>query len=62
MINQMWGPFVDLTGDGGYQAATMGDWFVMKYANIVMFVAVATLFVVGMFVHLPEPAETDDEH
>lgn len=54
MIHQLWGPFVDLVGGGGYQALTFGSWFVMKYANVLMFVVVALLFTVSMFLHLPE--------
>src|SRR5512135_3830163 len=44
VINQLWGPLIDLVGDGGYKALTIGDWFLMKYANIVMYVIIAALF------------------
>ena len=54
MINQLWGPLIDLVGDGGYKALTIGDWFLMKYANIVMYVIIAALFLGGMFINLPE--------
>lgn len=53
MIHQLWGPFADLVGDGGYSAWTLGSWFVLKYSNVLMYVAVAALFVVGMVVNLP---------
>ena len=54
VINQLWGPFVNLVGDGGYAAWTISDWFVMKYSNLAIYVLIATLFVLGMFVDLPE--------
>ncbi len=58
MIDQLWGPVVNLVGDGGYRALTFGDWFVMKYSNVVMFVVVAMLFIIAAFVNLPGD-ETD---
>jgi len=54
VIHQVWGPLVNLVGDGGYRALRIGGWFVMKYSNIVMYVIIAGLFVLGMFVGLPE--------
>lgn len=54
MIEQLWGTLFNLVGDGGYGALTVGGWFLMKYANIVMYGIVAVLFVVGMLVDLPE--------
>lgn len=54
MINQLWGPLINLVGDGGYKAWTIGDWFMMKYANIVVYLIIAVLFVVAMFVNLPQ--------
>lgn len=54
MIRQVWGPLVDLVGAGGYRAFTVGDWFLMKYANLLVYLVIAGLFVVGMFVPLPE--------
>ena len=59
MIHQLWGPLVNLVGDGGYRALTAGDWFVMKYANVLMYVAVAVLFTASMFLHLPEHGTED---
>lgn len=53
MIHQLWGPLVNLVGDGGYRALTLGGWFVMKYANVLMYVVVAVLFTASMFLHLP---------
>lgn len=58
MIDQLWGPLINLTGDGGYLAWTIGGWFVMKYANIVMFIIIAVLFLGGMFINLPEKDES----
>lgn len=54
MIHQLWGPFINLVGNGGYRALTIGGWFVMKYSNIVMYLIIAALFVAGLFVGLPE--------
>jgi len=54
VINQLWGPLIDLVGDGGYRAWTIGDWFVMKYGNLVLFIIIAVLFLAGMFINLPE--------
>ena len=54
MIHQWWGPLVNLVGDGGYRAVTIGDWFLMKYANVLMYVTIAVLFTASMFLHLPE--------
>ncbi len=45
---------VDLIGSGGYRALTLGGWFVMKYANVLMYVVVAVLFTASMLLHLPE--------
>lgn len=53
MINQLWGPLVDLVGDGGYKAWTIGDWFLMKYANIVVYAIIGVLFLAGMFINIP---------
>ena len=54
MINQLWGPLFDLTGDGGYKAWTIGDWFSMKYANIVVIVLIAVIFLAAMFINIPD--------
>jgi len=59
MIHQLWGPLANLVGDGGYQALTFGSWFVMKYANVFMYVAVAVLFTASMIFHLPEHGGED---
>ena len=60
MINQLWGPLVDLVGDGGYSAWTIGDWFVMKYANIIVYVVIAVLFIAAMFINIPDRAAHAD--
>jgi len=54
VINQLWGPLFDLTGDGGYKAWTIGDWFVMKYANIVVIAIIAVIFLAAMFINIPD--------
>ena len=48
-----------MVGDGGYQALTFGSWFVMKYSNVLMYVAVAVLFTASMILHLPEHGGED---
>lgn len=53
MINQLWGPIVDLVRDGGYAAWTVGDWLTLKYANLILFAIVAVLFVGGMLIDVP---------
>ena len=54
VIKQFWGPVVNLVRDGGYAAWTIGDWFVMKYANVAIYLLIAALFIVGMVIDLPE--------
>ncbi|MHB8244258.1 MAG: hypothetical protein ACYDGN_02735 [Acidimicrobiales bacterium] len=54
MTTQLFGSLVNLVGNGGFRAWTFGDWFLMKYGNIVMVVLVAGLFLVGLVVNLPE--------
>ena len=54
MINQLWGPLFDLSGDGGFKAWTIGDWFTMKYANLVVYLVIAVLFLAAMVVNIPE--------
>lgn len=52
MINQLWGPYLDLVGAGGYAAWTVGDWLTLKYGNLIMLAIVAVLFLVGMVIDL----------
>jgi hypothetical protein len=52
MIQQLWGPVFDLTGNGGYNAWTF-SWFFLKYANVVEMILVVLIFVAGMFINLP---------
>jgi hypothetical protein len=54
VINQLWGPYLDLVGDGGYAAWTFGDWVTLKYGNLIMFAIIAVLFIAGMFIDVPE--------
>lgn len=54
MIHQLWGPLINLVGDGGYRAWTIGDWFLMKYSNVVSIIIIAALFFGGMFINLRE--------
>ena len=58
MINQLWGPFIDLVGDGGYAAWTFGDWVTLKYGNLIVLAIIVVLFVVGMFIDVPHRAES----
>ena len=57
MIHQFLGPALDLVGRGGFSAWKVGDWLVVKYGNLVLMVLVAILFLIGMFLHLPEAAD-----
>jgi hypothetical protein len=54
VIDQLWGPMINLVGDGSYLAWTIGDWFLVKWGNLAMFVLIAVLFLAGMFIDLPE--------
>ena len=54
MINQLWGPFINLVGDGGYAAWTFGDWVTLKFGNLVIFAIALVLFGAGMFINLPQ--------
>jgi hypothetical protein len=54
VIHQLWGPLINLVGDGGYRAWTIGHWFLMKYSNLVPLIIIAVLFLAGMFINLPE--------
>lgn len=57
MINQLLGPVFNLIGDGGFGAWRIGTWFVLKYANLVMFVVVAALFGLGLVLNFPDRTE-----
>ena len=54
MIDQLFGPVVNLVGDGGYHAWTVGTWLVVKGANIIIYVVIAVVFVLGMLINIPE--------
>ena len=54
MINQLWGPFINLVGDGGYAAWTFSDWVTLKFGNLVIFAIALVLFGAGMFINLPQ--------
>jgi hypothetical protein len=58
VIHQLLGPVFNLVGDGGFAAWKVGDWLVVKYANLVLIGLVAGLFLAGMFFHLPESKDT----
>lgn len=52
MVNQLWGPFVNLVGDGGFKAFSH-SWVFVKAGNLIEILLVVALFVGGMFVNLP---------
>ena len=54
VINQLFGPVVNLVGDGGYSAWTVGTWLVVKGANVVLYGVVALVFLLGAFINSPE--------
>jgi hypothetical protein len=59
MLNQLWGPVFDLTGNGGFRSLSHAWWFV-KTANLIEIVLVILLFVGGMFLHLPGGDSTEE--
>ena len=61
VINQLWGPVVNLVGDGGYDAWTVGTWLVVKGANIIMYAVIAVVFVAGMLINIPEHQQDTHE-
>jgi hypothetical protein len=54
VIDQLWGPVVNLVGDGGYSAWTVGTWLVVKGANLIMYAVIAVVFLLGAFINIPE--------
>ncbi|MHB1711879.1 MAG: hypothetical protein ACYCV7_10820 [Acidimicrobiales bacterium] len=62
MITQLFGPVINLVGNGAYRSWTIGDWFLMKYGNLVMLALVAGLFLVGLVVNVPEHTEGVGSH
>jgi hypothetical protein len=54
VINQLWGPLFDLSRGGGFKAWTIGDWFTMKYANLAVYALIAIVFLVAMFINIPD--------
>lgn len=59
MIQQLLGPVVDFVRAGGFRAWSIGDWFFVKYANVAVVLLVAVVFLVGIWVNLPEHLEAD---
>ena len=64
MIDQLFGPVVNLVGDGGYHAWTVGTWLVVKGANVILYAVIAVVFLLGVFINIPEhhsdPQENSD--
>jgi hypothetical protein len=54
VINQLWGPLFDLSRGGGFKAWTISDWFTMKYANLALYALIAIVFLVAMFINIPD--------
>lgn len=54
VTHQLWGPLINLVGDGGFRAWAIGEWFLMKFANLVQLIVIAVLFLAAMFINLPE--------
>ena len=63
VINQLFGPVVNLVGDGGYSAWTVGTWLVVKGANVVLYGVIALVFLLGAFINIPEhhPDTSEDQ-
>ena len=53
MLNQLWGPFFDLVGNGGFSSVSFG-WVLIKIPNLIEIILVVVLFVAGMFINLPD--------
>jgi hypothetical protein len=52
LIHQLWGPLVDLVGNGGFAAWTF-SWFTLKIGNLIEMILVILIFLAGAFVNLP---------
>lgn len=53
VLNQLWGPFFDLVGNGGFSSLSFG-WVLIKIPNLIEIILVVVLFVAGMFINLPD--------
>jgi len=53
VIHQLWGPFFDLVGNGGFASVSFG-WVLIKIPNLIEIILVVVLFVAGMFINLPD--------
>ena len=60
MIHQLWGPFWDLVGNGGFASVSFG-WVLIKISNLIEIILVVVLFVAGMFINLPDRAGRRDK-
>jgi hypothetical protein len=61
MINQLWGPVFNLTGDGGFRSLSHA-WLFVKTSNLIEILLVIILFIGGMFIHLPGGDATEEAH
>jgi len=61
VIHQLWGPFWDLIGNGGFASVSFG-WVLIKIPNLIEIILVVVLFVAGMFINLPDRARRADGH
>lgn len=59
VIHQILGPVLNLVGDGGFRAWTIGSWFFLKYSNLVVMSLVGLLFLIGVFLQLPGSSRGD---
>ena len=55
MIHQLWGPFFDLMGNGGFSSVSFG-WVLIKIPNLIEIILVVLLFLAGAFINLPDRA------
>jgi hypothetical protein len=53
VINQLWGPFFDLTGNGGFASVSAG-WVLIKNSNLIEIILVVALFAAGLLIRFPD--------
>ena len=53
VIHQLWGPFFDLLGNGGFNSVSFG-WVLIKIPNLIEIILVVVLFIAGLFINLPD--------
>src|SRR5271165_821316 len=60
VLHQLWGPFFDLVGNGGFSSVSFG-WVLIKIPNLIEIILVVVLFVAGLFINLPDRTRREPE-